>query len=416
MKVAYITAQAPYGRGETFIIEEMLELKKTGTNLLIIPRNPTQNVFHEEAKNLLGDTLWFPLINSKMVVCLFSFFFMRPMILLKLVRAIFKNSPDIKILIKNLTILPKSIFVARLIKNKNVSHIHAHWGSTTATLAWLISELTGIPWSFTLHRWDITENNMLREKVKTADFVRCISKTGRKETLQIVGHEFADKIKLIHMGVKVPYSSATLPSNSTRGRKSFTIVCPANFVEVKGHRFLIKACSLLVRKGITNFQCLLFGEGPLVGEIRGMLQKLGLEECVKVPGSIPHEKLMEMYERREVDAVVLPSINTDRGDMEGIPVALMEAMAYGFPVISTHTGGIPELLSDGAGIIVQEQNPEQLAEAIEKLIKDEKLAMEVGERGYTRVKDQFNLFVNVKQLQMWMEKETKNWLSSTRSY
>jgi len=73
----------------------------------------------------------------------------------------------------------------------------------------------------------------------------------------------------------------------------------------------------------------------------------------------------------------------------------MEAMAYGVPVVSTNTGGIPELLSDGAGIVVKEKDAQGLASAIEKLIKDEKFAAEVGKRGRQKVEEEFNLQRNV---------------------
>lgn len=100
----------------------------------------------------------------------------------------------------------------------------------------------------------------------------------------------------------------------------------------------------------------------------------------------------------EVDAVVLPSLTTDDGEREGIPVALMEAMAYGIPVVSTNTGGIPELLSDGAGLMVREKEAQELAGAIEKLIKDEGLSAEIGKKGRQMIEKEFNLQKNARML------------------
>ena len=114
-----------------------------------------------------------------------------------------------------------------------------------------------------------------------------------------------------------------------------------------------------------------------------------------MPGAIPHEKLMEMYKGGKVDLVVLPSIVTPQGEHEGIPVALMEAMAYGIPVISTNTGGIPELLSAGAGTIVEGKTPEQLVKAIGSLLEDADLRRKIGVAGYQRVKEEFNTAANV---------------------
>ena len=94
----------------------------------------------------------------------------------------------------------------------------------------------------------------------------------------------------------------------------------------------------------------------------------------------------------------MPSIITNKGELEGIPVSLMEAMANGVPVISTNTGGIPELLSDGAGIIIEEKNAEQLANFLEKIIQNKEWTKKIGARGYYRVKEQFNIEKIVKEL------------------
>ncbi len=400
-KIAIITVEAPWGRKETFITSEMLAMKEE--DLLIIPRNPTKEVFHKEAQSLLDNAIWLPLISPHMIGA-FLLSLLTSSHLWKIMGVIFRHSRTWRILLKNLVVMPKAVFITRLLIEKNIKHIHAHWGSTTATMAYVTSQLTGIPWSFTLHRWDITENNMLKEKVKSAEFARCISETGRRETLQIVGREFADKIDLIHMGVNVPYLSTVPFSNSMGERNFFTVACPANLIEVKGHQFLINACFLLARKGVTNFQCLLFGGGPLRRRIRDKIHELGLQEHVKMPGSVPHEKLMEMYKNGKVDIVILPSIHTSQGDKEGIPVALMEAMAYRIPVISTNTGGIPELLSDDAGFMVEEKNAKQLADAIESLVTDSRLASEIGQKGYERVKEQFNVHKNVARLLELMKK------------
>ena len=113
---------------------------------------------------------------------------------------------------------------------------------------------------------------------------------------------------------------------------------------------------------------------------------------------IPHEKLMGIYKSKKVDIVILPSVKTKNGEHEGIPVALMEAMAYSIPVISTNTGGIPELLSDKAGVIVEERNSQQLAVAIKKFIKNKNFREKIGRQGYERVCKEFNTQKNTKKL------------------
>mgnify|MGYP000862979628 FL=1 len=85
----------------------------------------------------------------------------------------------------------------------------------------------------------------------------------------------------------------------------------------------------------------------------------------------------------------MPSIENKDGEKEGIPVALMEAMAAGVPVISTTTGGIPELLDNGAGILVPPEDSEALANAIERLLKYPELRRELGIKGREKVEKEF---------------------------
>jgi colanic acid/amylovoran biosynthesis glycosyltransferase len=383
MKILYITAQTPWGQGETFILEEIFELKCQGIDLLIIPRNPPKEVFHKEAKELLENAVWLPLISLRMVINFFKSL-LTDILLWQILKDIVRYSRNPLIFVKNLAVFPKVIFIAEIVKKKNIEHIHAHWGSTTATMAYIISRLTGIPWSFTLHRWDIKEDNMLKEKVKSAKFVRCISEHGKNELLEIIGGNYREKIKVIHMGVKVPIDV----SESEEPKSLFTIVTPANLLEVKGHKYLIEACLNLVRQGIKNFQCFFYGNGPMRVKLESLIREKKLINFVKMPGVLPHEKLIKLYKNKEIDVVVLPSITT-KTEHEGIPVSLMEAMAYGIPVISTNTGGIPELLSGGVGIIVEEKSPEQLAEAILKIMKNKDLRKELAERGLQRIKRGF---------------------------
>lgn len=399
MKIFYITAQIPYGRGETFILDEMLALKEQGVDLLIAPRNPSKGIFHKDGYILKENTIWLPLININMFLFFLFYLILEPKFWI-IIWEIFRNSRNFKILIKNLVVLPKSIYLSRFLKDKDIQHIHAHWGSTTATMAYIISQLTGISWSFTLHRWDIRENNMLKEKVNTAKFVRCISENGRNELLNTISRKYGNKVKVIHMGVKTPDKI----SEPNINRDFFTIVTPANLLEVKGHKFLVEACSILIERGIDSFQCIFYGEGPLRTELEKLIQEKGLTEYIKIPGAIPHQELLKIYKNHKVDIVVLPSITTADGEHEGIPVALMEAMAYGIPVISTNTGGIPELIGDGSGIMVKEKSAEDIADRLEMLIKDRDYRYEIGRKGRLKVEKEFDIEKNVKDLIGLMER------------
>lgn len=393
MKIAYITCQTPFGKGEYFIIDEMLIIKEAKADLSIIPRSPTREIYYNEASSLIENTIWIPMMSLKIFFKFLTSILTNPLVRKK-IYFIIKNSRNLSILIKNLLIVPKGIYTAQVIKEKGIEHIHVHWGATTATMTLLISELTGIPWSMTLHRWDIRENNMLKEKLKLSKFVRCISEHGKNELLTKFGNDYKNKIEIIHMGVNIP----NISRNNELDERKIIIVTPADLLPVKGHFYLIEACSILVKNGFKNFQCFFYGEGIMKKQLEEQIKRNRLNDYIKMPGMIPHEKLMTIYENEQVDMVVLPSIITDDLQHEGIPVALMEAMSYFIPVISTNTGGIPELLSNGAGIMVESSNSQQLASAIKTMIEDKDKRNSIRLKAYEKVCQEFDVLKNTKKL------------------
>lgn len=397
MKVIYITAYSPWGKGETFILQEMLELIGKGVDLVVIPRNPPKSQFHQESQGLLDHAVWLPLIGAGILKTLLGTMLSQSKAW-KVLWNVLANSRSPGIAVKNLAVFPKGIFVSHLLGRGQGQHLHAHWGSTTSTMAYIVSQMTGIPWSFTLHRWDIKEDNMLCEKLRAAQFVRCISRHGQNELVHIVGDQWKNKMHVIHMGVAVPEVNA----GANTGSGVFTIIMPANLVGVKGHRYLIDACSLLINSGNREFHCTFYGEGPLRTELQGLIDERGLGSYIEMPGAIAHEKLLAMYRDKMVDLVVLPSIQTRGGEHEGIPVALMEAMSFGIPVISTNTGAISELLYDGAGVMCNEEDAGALADEINHVMNNPGFVQELKSKGYSRIKDEFNVEKTASQLMALM--------------
>ncbi len=386
-RIAYITVKAPFGRQETFILTEMLALKERGADILILPRDKSGELFHKEAESLLEDTLSTPWFNLNIAKDFAGFICRKPVSFIKIMYDIAFKARNIRIALKNLIVFPKAVSLSEDIKKASISHIHAHWASTPSTMAYIISRVTGIPWSFTAHRGDIAVNNVINKKCASALFVRAIDEEGRKDLLEIVGDSALQrKILTLHMGVEIP-GNIKKPAIS---RETFTILCPANFVPKKGHRYLFESCRILSEKGV-SFECLISGDGPLGDELKAMVEGFPNGCNIRFLGRLPHEKLIGLYAEGRVDAVVLPSIVTEDGVREGIPVALMEAMSYGIPVISTRTGGIPELLGDGSGIMVREQDAESLAEAIERLVNDPDYYALTGMRGRKKVESDFNI-------------------------
>lgn len=377
----------PYGPKETFIIPEIIEIQRCGHHVIIIPVRPDKELFHQDAVIFRNETYRADLISSKIIFTFLAEFLHRPVAALKTLATVVLRSRSLKIALKNISVVPKAFYTAHILRREKIDHIHAHWASTPSTVAYIAASLTGIPWSFTAHRWDIAENNILRTKVVSAAFVRAIDENGKKRIVEIVKEKVLDdKIHVLHMGV----GTQNHGNSDKQSSDPFTILCPANMVHIKGHVYLLRACRLLRQKG-AKIKCLLAGDGTLKDELKALAGELDLNDQTKFLGRLPHEQLLEMYKKDIIDVVILPSIETEAGEAEGIPVALIEAMSFGIPVISTHTGGIPELLGEGAGIMVKDKDSQELANAMETLYNDVSLRRMLGAQGRERVKKEFNL-------------------------
>jgi glycosyltransferase involved in cell wall biosynthesis len=134
-----------------------------------------------------------------------------------------------------------------------------------------------------------------------------------------------------------------------------------------------------------------------------MVRELCLDGVVRFLGYVPHEELLRRYRLRGIDFVVLPSVTLGKNQHEGIPVCLMEAMACGIPVVSTSTGGIAELLRDGAGVMVPPADPQALADAIERLVLDPDLRRKLAQAGRRRVEEEFAVEATAGKLMAYIQ-------------
>ncbi|HLI86678.1 MAG TPA: glycosyltransferase family 4 protein, partial [Bryobacteraceae bacterium] len=277
-----------------------------------------------------------------------------------------------------------------LAAESGTNHIHCHWAGTTATMAMLAAEIAGVPWSFTAHRSDIAGNNLLAEKVRSARFARVISHSG-VQMMMARGVPASPKIRVLHLGVRLP----SVPPQPAVARPP-VVLCPADFLPVKGHRYLMDAWRIFESRGMA-------GELWLVGrgDARSVIEKPPAN--VKVVGELNNPALLDLYRTGAIAATVLASIDLGNGEHEGIPAALMEAMSFAVPVVATNTGGIPELVTRGSGLLVREKNPAALADAIAAVVGNPELAAQLGRAGRRRVAEAFDVTEIASQLEGWFE-------------
>jgi glycosyltransferase involved in cell wall biosynthesis len=392
LKIIYMTIFAPFGRYEAFFIPEIAECIRQGHKLVVIPRAVSDPIILQEAAGMEKIVLAAPLLNGKILGAALMELLGHP---IRVCRALglLLNLRRIGKLGANLLFFPKGLWIGRTARRLGAEHIHAQWATTTATMAMTASEVSGIPWSLTAHRGDIANNNLLATKVARASFVRYISESGRKMAESLGVRHPPGKAVVIHMGVRIP----PLPADRPAAHRTPIALCPANLLPVKGHRYLLEAMAILKRRGT---ECCLHvaGTGDLEASLRRLAEELSLGDLVRFLGYRLNDEILQWYREGAVDMMVLPSVDLGRHLHEGVPVSLMEAMAHRIPVISTDTGGIPELLHGGAGILVPPQDPVALADAIERLVHSPDLRRQLGASGRRRIEEEFALGQTSSQL------------------
>jgi colanic acid/amylovoran/stewartan biosynthesis glycosyltransferase WcaL/AmsK/CpsK len=174
------------------------------------------------------------------------------------------------------------------------------------------------------------------------------------------------KIKTIHLGV----NQSAIPAPAKRNAPdSFSILSVGRLVEKKGFDTLIDAFAMLPPATLTRSDLTIIGNGPQYKQLLGLAENRGVSAKVHFLSALPHPETLQRIANSSV--FVLASRTSKDGDMEGIPVVLMEAMATGSPVVATRHAGIPELIDDGVtGLLVPESDPKALAEALQRVADD----------------------------------------------
>lgn len=390
MKIVAVTAGFPFGPGETFLLPELLELQQQGHTLTLVPLRTGGGVRSASVEPLLGCVRAEGLFSPTALAAAGGALLRAPgQVLGAAARGLAARTARGRA--TNVALLPKACSLARLAERVGADHLHAYWAAGPATAAMIASELTGISWSFTAHRWDIWENNLLVAKLRSARAARLISLDGRRMLEQVLRRDgVADPecgrllagTRVVHLGVLPPPVASPEPEDET-------ILCPASLVPVKGHRDLVAAFRVVAARR-PRARLLLAGEGPLRAALAAQVAEAGLAARVDFLGHLPHEELLALYGGR-VRCVALASSTLSPGQHEGIPVALIEAMAHGIPVVATACGGTPELVGPDRGVLVPEGDVPALAEGMERLLASSAEWRRLGLAGRSFVEAEFHV-------------------------
>jgi glycosyltransferase involved in cell wall biosynthesis len=268
--------------------------------------------------------------------------------------------------------------------------IHSHFAKSGAFAALWAAKLMQIPFTVTTHAVDIfvpDKENLTRFLFDEAAAILTISNFNREYISGRFGQDLKDKIHVTHLGL----DPESLPDRICNDNPVPLIVCTASGLgQKKGVPVLLEACRKLHRKNM-EFKCTIIGsdtDGTILERYRREIAETGLSEVIELRGLMQSVDVIE-YLRRS-DLFVLPSVVADNGDMDGIPVSLMESMGMGIPTVSTSISGIPELIQSGVnGYLVPPGDAEALADTLETLITDRELAERLGREGALKVRNDF---------------------------
>jgi len=380
---------------ETFILRELIEMERQGQPVVLVPLlREFPDVVHREAGPWVDRALYTPFFSFAILMANARALTRMPKRYLRLLaRVLWGTLSRPGTFVRTGALFPKCVYLAERLREEDIAHVHAHFATYPATAAFVISELTGIPYSLTVHAHDIfVSRALLRRKLASASFVRTISRFNRR-FLERLYPDLADRFQVIPVGVDPEF----------RGRKRArhrggapALLCVAALKPYKGLPVLVEACRLLRNQG-RRVRCDVVGEGPQRKELEAMILRARLQHDFRLLGARPQHEVSRRLPGASV--IVLPSVVAPDGQMDGIPVALMEAMAAARPVIASRLSGVPELVEDGVnGLLVPPGDAAGLAEAIRSMTAYPARARQMGERGREKVRRAFRLDVSVARL------------------
>lgn len=391
MRLAYITAKFPFGPTEAFFEPEVRQLARMLEEVIVYPTRPVgRHSFYGE----LGSTdAYVAMFDPSVLWEAFAALVTSPARVAKALRTVLFGSSRPMARLKNILVFPHALALARDFRRRGVDHVHVQWLTTPATTAYVAATVAGLPWSASAHQHDIFFENLVAEKAHDAAFVRVISERNLRHLVERIAPADAARCHTVHLGVDVPVRSASL--SQTRG--TLHVLCAARLWPFKGHPYLIRALRAVVDAGV-DVRCDLAGDGELRPQIEALVLELGLADVVTFRGHVPHATLLEELRAGRYDLSVLASTE-DPGEHEGIPVAMMEAMAAGVPVVATVSGSLRELIEDGvSGVLVPHKNAAALAAATVRLAGDVDARRALGEAGRARVCAEFDTTVTTRRL------------------
>lgn len=362
MKIAYLTNHYPHVR-HTFIRREIVALEQLGVPVVRFSIRPSgadlvdpadQTEFRQTRAILAGSK--FTLMWALLVAV-----FTRPWRFARALCVTIRfGCRSERGILRHVIYLAEACLLRRWLQADGVTHLHVHFATNPAVVALCCRVLGGPPYSITVHgpeEWDQPGALSLKEKYESAAFVVAVTDFGRCQIYRWTALAFWPRVHVVRCGVDESF--LTLEPTPVPDTDQLLLV--AGLVEQKGHLMLLQALAE-VRKAGHSFKMVFVGDGHLRGVLEAETHRLGLHNHVVFAGWQTNAQVRDHL--RASRALVMPSF------AENLPVAMMEALAMGRPVLGTYIAGVPELVEPSVnGWLVPAGNIHATAQAIIELLR-----------------------------------------------
>ena len=411
VKIAYLCAQYP-AISHTFILREVNALRRLGIEIstFSIRRAGSEHLLAKADRLAFESTYailpprWGALLAAHLKLLLRA-----PLVYIAtLIGALRLAPPGLRGRLWQLFYFVESVVLWHECRDRGIRHIHVHLANVAADVALLTAQIGTASepqrpwsWSFTMHGptefADVTHYR-LAEKVRRAKFVVCISDYARSQLMALCEPALWPRLHMLHVGIPLEQFTRTIaPPSDPHAAPSIgltvdggpnpiqslpKILLIGRQVPEKGQAVLLEAVALLSARGC-RVDVTIAGEGPSRAGFERLARQLGVTDYVSFPGAVGQDEIHGLY----ADA----SIFCLSSFAEGIPCVLMEAMAMELSVVSTRITGIPELIEDGVnGLLVAPGRADQLADALQRLLRDPALRRKLGSCAREKVLRHFN--------------------------
>ena len=406
MKIAYIINRFP-ALYTTFILNDMIRLQENHIEVYIFSLSRSaENVVHEGVSKLKSAYYFVDYITDGYFKKYLSQFVQNT----RRYNPFYRRTCDILFKRKIKSLDTRKYFknfglriyafndIANIIRQEGIDIIHGAFGNQEATAAMILSELTGIPFTFETHANDLFVHfPYFDEKFDKAEEIFTISHYNKTYLTDYLGCP-ASKVTVKRVSFNKNYCDE-IPEKKKEDNLILS-VCRLN--PIKGIEYAIEAFGQVSQKR-SGLHYVIIGDGPIREQLVSRAKQFSSGNKVTFLGNVSNEDVLDYVSRATL--VVMPSVIGSDRDRDGIPTALIEAMYLRTPVIGSRVSGIPELIDDGiSGFLTEPKDVNQIAGKMDKLLSDETLRIQMGERAREKVKNEFNMETSVmRMIETWQK-------------